>query len=139
MSTKGAVGTGSMVFAGISMKYYSPDGFTVFSFDSGKADNTADDDTEKNWCAGDKADYGSFTATIILLPLSFTELTIIMDAATAATLTWTSPKEGAGTAGTWAGTAFLNTMDLNPTENGTLVGPATFVWESKPVAVNEGV
>ena len=61
-----STGTGSLDFAGITMKYYSPDGFTAFSFDAGKADSTADDATSKTYVPGDKPDYGNLTGTILI-------------------------------------------------------------------------
>jgi len=131
-------GTGTLDFVGITMKYYSPDGFTAFSFDAGKADSTADDATSKTYNPGDKPDYGNLTGTILIDATDIAELKTILDACTTDTLTLTLPLSvTGGTAGTVIGQAFIETLDLNTAENTRVLAPVSFAWASKPVITAE--
>ncbi len=133
----GAQGTGVLTFAGLTAKFYSPDGFTLFDVDAGVADATADDATEKAACPGDKPNWGTLSGTILILPSSMAEIDTLVSARTVGALSWSAPLESLTTNGTIAGNAFIATVSLVATENGSLTGPITFQWSTKPTITNE--
>lgn len=133
----GAQGTGVLTFAGLTAKFYSPDGFTIFDVDAGVADSTADDSATKEACPGDKPNWGTLSGTILILPTSMLEIDTLITAKTVASLSWSAPLESLTTNGTISGNAFIATCSLVAAENGTLTGPITFQWSTKPTIVNE--
>ena len=135
----GPVGVGTSTFAGITMKFSSADGKTLVNLSAGEADATADDDTSKRYCAGDKPDYGTCDMTVLIKGGSISEIDTLVTARTEATLTNTLPWDGAaGTAqATVSGNAFISTHSLVMSENGVIKGPISFRWVTKPTFTDE--
>lgn len=134
----GPVGVGTSTFAGITMKFSSADGKTMYQLSAGEADDTADDAATKTWCPGDKPDWGTCDMTVLIESGKIAEIDTLVTARTVATLTNTLPLDGSsGTNGTLAGDAFISSHTLVASENGALKGPISLRWTGKPTFTNE--
>ena len=134
----GPVGVGTSTFAGITMKFSSADGKTMYQLTAGEADDTADDAATKTYCPGDKPDYGTCDMTVLVRGANIEEFDTLVTNRTIATLTHTLPLDGSsGVNATLAGNAFISTHSLVASENGVLKGPISFRWQSKPTPTNE--
>jgi hypothetical protein len=134
----GTIGTGTSTFAGLTMKFYSPAGKTLYNVDAGTADCTPDDAATKEWAPGDKPDWGTCDLEVLVQATLLDEIDTLIAAKTKATLANTLPIEVSGnTAGTVSGEAFIASHSLVLGENGSMTGPMSFRWTSKPTITEE--
>ena len=129
-----SVGVGTTTFAGITMLFSSPAGKTFYNVTAGDADCTPDGaGTTKEWAPGDKADWGTCDLEAIIEGTKIDEIDTLIDARTVASLSNTLPvTAGEATGAVVAGSAYISTHSLVASENGTLSGPISFRWQTKP-------
>lgn len=135
----GTVGQGTMTFGALTAKFDSTTAFNIDGKSVPAVECTNDDDTNKEYLAGNLPDYGQVSGTINVLATSIAELNTLIG--TSATLTWTSDLEVStnGTNASLSGTALFLEAPMSPEDNQIVKAAAVFQWTTAPTYTNEAV
>ena len=132
----GTPGQGDLTFGTLAAEFEADAGFSIDGKKVPAVKCTPASATTEEYAAGNMADYGQVTGTIIV---DTTTLVTDLDSliGTVATLEYTFSLGALATAGKWSGTAIFLEAPQAAAVNEIIRGAAIFQWTSKPTLTNE--